>query len=149
MEEESKKATQKAMALLLHKDRTRQELFDRLLKAGFAEENVEDAIAYVESFHYIDDERYARVYISYHRDSRSAKEIRYKLKAKGVPAEIIDHAIEDEYHGPEDAIRHLLEKRLKGRDVSELTREERQKHIAYLGRKGYPFPEIRRVFDEL
>ncbi len=38
MSEEEKKAVKKAMDLLLHKDRTRQELRERLEKAGFSPE---------------------------------------------------------------------------------------------------------------
>ena len=36
MSEEEKKAVKKAMDLLLHKDRTRQELRERLEKAGYS-----------------------------------------------------------------------------------------------------------------
>ena len=49
----------KALAILNHKDRTRWELCDKLEKAGFEQEVIEDAVAYAESFHYIDDLRYA------------------------------------------------------------------------------------------
>ena len=36
--EENKKATEKAMNLLLQQDRTRKELLDRLYRAGFSKE---------------------------------------------------------------------------------------------------------------
>lgn len=151
MQEEIKKATEKAMALLLHKDRTRFELTDRLKKFGFSSEAINEAMAYVESFGYIDDLRYACNFVSFRRENKSAKEIIYKLREKGVSQEIIEQAMEEEYQGESDAICRLLEKRLKGRNVSELTREEKEKHMAYLCRKGYSFRAVQcalQSFDE-
>ncbi len=80
----------KAMALLLHKDRTRWELCDRLVRAGFEDDVVEDAIAYVESFHYIDDRRYAVRFAEIYCESRSIKRIRQDLMKRHVPEEYIE-----------------------------------------------------------
>ena len=52
------KARKKALTLLTDRDRTRSELADRLKRAGFSEEIVSDAVAYAESYGYINDERY-------------------------------------------------------------------------------------------
>ncbi len=152
MEEESKKATQKAMALLLHKDRTRQELIDKLTGAKFSKEAIEAAIQYVESYGYIDDERYARMYADFHKTEKSKKEIKRKLKEKGISDDILSVVFSDylteEGDDPEElALRALVEKRLRGRSVSELTYEEKQKQMRYLAGKGYPIDLIKHVFS--
>ena len=72
-DEESKKAAEKAMSLLLHKDRTRQELIQRLYQAGFSEAASEEAIQYVEQFGYINDRRYVENYIMFQQGIRSRK----------------------------------------------------------------------------
>ena len=54
------RAKLKAMSLLKYQDRTRKELKDRLMRAEFPEFITEGAIAYVESFGYINDEEYVR-----------------------------------------------------------------------------------------
>ena len=51
----SKRAAKKAMKLLEHMDRTEKGLRDRLHQAGFGQDAIEAAMAYVESYGYIDD----------------------------------------------------------------------------------------------
>lgn len=63
------KAKKRAMLILQHNDRTEWELTDKLNKAGFSEEAVESAVEYVRSFHYIDDERYAKRFVEIYHDS--------------------------------------------------------------------------------
>ena len=53
--EEMKKARRKAMSLLEHMDRTEKGLSERLRQAGFSAEAAEDAMNYVRSYGYIDD----------------------------------------------------------------------------------------------
>ena len=47
-------------------------------------EAVEDAIAYVKSYGYINDARYARTYISFRMETRSRQKILSELQLKGV-----------------------------------------------------------------
>ena len=54
-----KRAKMRAMHLLEQGDWTRRGLEDKLLKSGYPPHAAEEALAYVESFHYIDDKRYA------------------------------------------------------------------------------------------
>ena len=63
--EERNRARKKAMRLLEHMDRTEKGLTDKLRQAEFSPEAVEDAIAYVKSYGYINDARYARTYIPF------------------------------------------------------------------------------------
>ena len=157
-DEEAKKATEKAMALLLHKDRTAWELKDRLYRAGFSEKAGEFAFEYVSKYGYINDLRYATRYIDFHKTSKSRNVIRRKLKEKGVTEDIITEAFlsyadtgdamdDSNTADPEViALRSLIKKRLKGREVSELTYEEKQKQMRYLAGKGFPTEMIRREF---
>ncbi len=152
MDEESKKATEKAMALLLHKDRTKHELIERLKAAKFSYEAIDAALEYVISYGYIDDMRYAKVYTDYHKTSKSKREISRKLKEKGISDEILtavfsDYQTEDGEDPEEIAIKALIEKRLKGIPISDLSYEEKQKQMRYLAGKGYPIDMIRRVFN--
>lgn len=149
-DEESKKAAEKAMSLLLHKDRTRQELIQRLYQAGFSEAASEEAIQYVEQFGYINDRRYVENYIMFQKGRRSRKEMLYKLAEKGIDRELVCQVMEEtEYSGEEEAIEKLALKRLKGRMISELSYEEKQKIMAYIGRKGYDFHTIKKVLSQL
>lgn len=149
-DEESKKAAEKAMSLLLHKDRTRRELLERLYRCGFSEEASREAMEYVESFGYINDRRYTENYIMFQKGRRSRKEMIYKLSEKGVPKELVYLVMEEmEYDGEEDAIHVLIVKKLKGRPVHEISYEEKNKIIASLGRKGFELGAIKKVLSQL
>ena len=77
-------------------DRTEAQLREKLLQAEFSPELVEDAIAYVKSYGYIDDERYVRNYIEYRREQKSRRQLEQELQyRKGVPQELIQKVYED------------------------------------------------------
>lgn len=148
--EESKKAAEKAMALLLFKDRTRQELMTRLYRAGFSETASLEAMDYVEQFGYINDRRYVENYVMFQKGKKSRREMVYQLTERGIEGDIISEVLEEcEYDGEQEAVRMLLKKKLKGRRLCETSYEERQKMMAYLGRKGYEFHTIKKVFSQL
>lgn len=150
MDEEDKRAAKKAMDLLLQQDRTEKELSERLCRAGFSEKAAAAAMAYVSSFGYIDDLRYASNYLAYHKGQRSKKELQFKLMNKGVPKDVIARAMEE--YTPEDereALRNQLRKRLKGKAVQELELKEKNKITASLARKGYGITAIRKIMEEM
>lgn len=137
----------KAMALLNHKDRTKWELIDRMKRSGFEEEVIEDAIAYVESFHYIDDERYAVRFAEIYCESRSVQRIRQDLQKRHIDDEYIQLALENINWDDSAALQKEVQKLLKGHaiDLEELPYEEKQKMAAKLYRKGFRTAEIFRV----
>ena len=146
---EYKKAAAKAMSLLLAQERTKKDLTDRLLGAGFSKEAANYALEYVMGYGYVDDLRFAENYLAFHRDKRSRKELRFKLLGKGVPPEVIDRAMEDYCEEDERAAAAVrLEKRLKGKALSGMEKKEKEKIMAHLAGKGYPLPIIRQVMLE-
>lgn len=149
-DEECKRATSKAMALLLHKDRTRSELASRLDREGFSQQASLEAIKYVEHFGYINDQRYVENYLMFQKGKRSRREIFYKLSEKGISDELIQQVMEEiEYQGEEEAVELLICKRLKGKQPGDLSYEERGKIFTYLGRKGYEMNTVKKVFSKL
>ena len=139
-----KRAIKRAMHLLEKIDRTEQQLRKKLLEGGYPNELVEEAIAYVKSYHYIDDERYARTFIRLNQDRRSIGRMKMDLFAKGISADMIDRAIDEEYETlPETLIQKLIEK--KNFDPDTATRQETAKMYQYLFRKGFSRDEIMHV----
>lgn len=146
VEDEILKAKKKAMSLLQHMDRTEWELRAKLEKAGFAEEAVEEAIAYVRSFHYIDDRRYACRFAEIYRTSRSINRIRQDLQKKHISDELITFALEEIEYDDSQALRKALDKVLPEKD-STLSYEEKQKVIAKLYRRGFQVDHIVKQLD--
>ncbi len=146
---ESKKpefpARKKAMQLLERMDRTEQNLRRKLTEKDFTPDEVEDAIAYVKSYHYLDDKRYARTYVRFHGASKSSTRLYQDLLQKGIDKETAREAIDEAYEGDEDAqIRALLEK--KHYDPN-MDRKEKQRIYAFLMRRGFPASKILRAME--
>lgn len=142
--EEQKKAKLRAMHLLERMDRTEGELREKLQK-NYEPEIVEEAIAYVKSYGYIDDRRYVKNYIEYKSDKKSRRQIEQELiYRKGVPGELVRQVYEElEPRDETILIRRWMEKKKFNPETAE--REEMQKFYHFLMRKGFSYEDIQRV----
>ena len=144
--EELVRAKRRALYLLADMDRTEKELCDKLKKTGYSEETVSAAMEYVKSFGYIDDARYASRYIESFRDRKSRVKMTYDMAAKGVDREVIEKAfLEYPEYDETDLIRHLAEKKLRGKDLTDPA--VYQKTAAYLARRGFASGDIVKVLQ--
>ena len=79
-----KRATKRAMHLLEKQDRTEYQLREKLRQNEYPKEAVEQAIAYVKSYHYIDDLRYACSYVRYQKEKRATADFSRIYRRKGL-----------------------------------------------------------------
>lgn len=143
----TKRARKRAMFLLEKMDRTESQLRDKLRQGLYGEEIVEDAVAYVKKYHYIDDERYARNYTRYQKERKSRRQIQMDLLHKGVAKEWIERALEAECETEyeQDLIWKWLEKkRYSGQDAD---LKEKQKIYQFLMRKGFHTQDIMHALE--
>ena len=148
MDDEILRAKKKAMYLLERNDRTEWELNDKLVQNGFSQEAIAEAVAYVKSYHYIDDKRYAVKFVETFCDRRSIRRIRQDLYKRHVPEEYINLAIENIDGDDSVALDREAEKLLRGvDDLSAITYDEKQKLAAKLYRKGFRMGDIIRRLD--
>ena len=143
-----KRARLRAMNLLTKREYTEKQLRDKLREGQYPEEIIGDALAYVASFHYIDDFRYAVTYITDHESTRSRKRVEQDLIGKGISKEIMERAWEEwEAKGgrqdEESMIRQLLEKRKYDPETADW--KERQKIWTFLMKKGFSGEAVRKV----
>ena len=135
-----KRAKLRAMNLLQKRDYTEHKLRDKLREGMYSEEVIDDAISYLKSYKYIDDERFARDYIAYQMNLRSRNRIKQDLIQKGVSSDIIERLLSEAYteedNDPELALCVSLLKK-KHYDPDSITFEEQQKLMAFLYRKGF------------
>ena len=129
------RAKLKAMSLLKYQDRTRKELKDRLMRAEFPEFITEGAIAYVESFGYINDEEYIRRYMEYKAGTKSRIQIKMDLRKKGIGTEILERIFDEYEYEEDDVLEEQVQKRI--RQKGSVTKENFQKDYGYFARKGF------------
>lgn len=135
-----KRAKLRAMNLLKSRDYTVAQLRRKLADGGYPEEVIQEALAYMEQFHYTDDLRYAVNFIQSYENSRSRRRIEQDLLGRGIDRETLRSAWREweEQGGTQDEeamIRALLQKRHF--DPREAGQKERQRMYGFLVRRGY------------
>ena len=140
-----KRAKKRAMHLLERMDRTEQQLRGKLTEGGYPADLVEEAIDYVRSYHYVDDERYADTYVQLHGETKSRGRLLMELQGRGIDRELAEQVLSahDEERDEPDMIRKLLEKRHF--DPEEASPEERRRMYGYLMRRGFKSSDVFRA----
>ena len=143
-----KRAKLRAMNLLKGREYTTKQLHDKLMDGGYPERIIDEALAYVKSFHYTDDLRYAVAYITGHESTRSRRRIEQDLLGKGIDKHTLEKAWQEwEVQGgaqdEQTMIRELLKKR--GYDPKTADRKEKQRQGTFLLRKGFSGENVRRA----
>lgn len=135
-----KRAKLRCMNLLQSRDYTRKQLVDKLMQGDYPEECIEEAVAYVESYGYLDDFRYTKDFIEYNINNKSRMRIETDLMRKGIKGDLIKRAFEElNLLGVEQdevaMIRGLLGK--KNFCAETATKQEQQKMFGFLYRRGF------------
>lgn len=150
-EVENKKARAKAMRLLEHMDRTERGLYEKMKAAEFSEYAIADAMAYVKSFGYINDQRYAEAYLRTRVESKSRQQLTMELLRKGVEKHVVDLAWEEviELEEPDERtiIRNMVLKKYE--EGTTLDQKSMRRLYGQLMRKGFRGGDVSAVLNEL
>ena len=142
------RAKKRAMNLLQKREYTTAALREKLRDGDYPEACIEEALAYVESYGYVDDLRYARDFIVYNLDRKSRMRIEQDLMRRGIHKDTVRslfEELEEEGAKQDEAamIRRLLEK--KKYDAETADGREKQRMYAFLYRKGFHSEAINRA----
>ncbi len=135
------RAKKRAMNLLQKREYTTAALREKLRDGEYP-------VAYVESYGYVDDLRYARDFIVYNLDRKSRMRIEQDLMRKGIQKDSVRavfEELEEEGTRQDEAsmIRTLLDK--KKYDAKNADVQEKQRMYAFLYRKGFHADAINRA----
>ncbi len=139
------RARKRTMYLLERMDRTEAQLREKLRQGRYPEDIIENAIAYVKGFHYVDDLRYAESYVRCYSQSKSRRLLYQELVGKGVPRDLIEQALEEEYETEDESskIARWLEKKHYSAEAADP--KQRQRMYQFLLRKGFRSGDILRL----
>ncbi len=140
------KAKDTAFKYLGYKARTKYEIEKKLIEKEFPTEIVERTINLLLTYGYIDDESYAKKFISEKINYKGygKHRIKYELKMKKVDEQIIDDLLTDTHDDELEKAIKLATKKIKNKNIDY---KEKQKVIAYLQRRGYSFDIIKESID--
>lgn len=134
-EGEAGKAAVRAMKILLYKQRSEQELRQKLQEEGFEADAIDLAVEYCASFGYVNDRKYAENYLLSYRNRKSARVIRSELEQRGVASAVIDEAFEEHPYEEREIADELVRK--KAGVPHRLDDRELRRTYGYLARKGF------------
>lgn len=146
-----KRTKLRTMNLLKSRPYTEKKLREKLQMGQYPKCCIEEAVSYVKSYGYVNDEQYAADYLFYHGNQLNKVQIFRKLKEKGIDDEVIERAYEtycDHGDAPkeEELIRGFLKKKeISAGDIKEW--EFRNKIIRSLLQKGFSYDRILAVLD--
>ena len=112
-----KRATLRCMNLLQSRPYTESKLRSKLKEGGYPQESVDSALAYVKSYHYVDDLQFAKDYIVNQAGKKSKRVLEQDLIARGVSRDEIEAAFaEAEQIVGQPVV--IVQKSVKGKGVS-------------------------------
>ena len=142
-----KRATLRAMHILERTDKTEAQLRKKLEESEYPKEAVESAIAYVTSYGYLDDRRYAKHYIEWKKKGKGKARLKMELAQKGISREIIEEVLESTDFGEtREMIRQIILKKRKTNIP--MNEKEKQRLYGFLMRKGFSSSDILAVMRE-
>ena len=139
-----KRAFARALYILQRSFRTEGELQRKLKQGYYPEEIIRETLELIQNYGYIDDRRYAENYIAQKSKKYSRLQIQYKLLEKGVDRGLIQELLEETPAEEGPLIRKLLEKKHFSPDMN---REEKQKVMASLFRRGFGYEAVRQAME--
>lgn len=139
---EYERARKRAMYLLGSRPYSTAALREKLLN-NYSEETADKVVEDMTRYGFLDDEDYAnRLASSIIRGKKyGLHRAKAEMRRKGVPDELIEQALSEYSH--EDMTESLTELVRKKYSERIYDRDERQKVIAALARRGYGFGEIK------
>ncbi len=149
-DDELGKAVDKALGFLTYRPRSVREVRDRLAKKGVEPATIEATIERLAGWGYIGDEGFARYWVENRgaNQPRGKRLLRQELWQKGVERETVDRVLEEAELDEYDTALTLARKRL--RQVAALDEAAQRRRLgAFLQRRGYDWPTVKRVLDTL
>ena len=158
-------AKRRAMNLLIKSDRSVAEIRSKLSEDGHNPEIIAEVLKFLDSYGYLDDRRTAEQLVRAYREQKSIREIRSKLKMRGISDEDAEYAINTVYnehsasmndagfeasaaeHEISVMVSQLKRSGMTPESIHALDRKDRDKLAAKFYRKGFKADNIRKVLD--
>ena len=131
-------AMERAMRLLSMRAHTSSELRQKLLRAGFPPDEVDQAIAECEKRHYLDDRLFAEDCANLWLErGHGARSIRCKLRQKGICAELAAAALGNSEDAEPEAACRAIDGRMPSLLREKDPRKRRAKALRFLAARGF------------
>lgn len=129
------RAKERALYLLERKPFSVSMMKDKLFNNEYSQDIIERVILFLEEYHYLDDERYIRMYVESYSSRKSKKQIICDLLKKGLSKERIHSYFEKFEYSEQECFEKQFERYIRGKDLENW--QVRQKVFRYFYGKGF------------
>lgn len=140
-----KRAKERALYLLEQRPLSVSMLKNKLKDNDYPSAIIDEVVAFLEKYHYLDDKEYISLYIETYSIKKSKKQMVYDLLQKGVSRDLIDGYFEDNDYSERGLCKKQMERYLRGKDIED--KIIRQKLFRYLYGKGFSSTLIQDLLD--
>lgn len=133
----------RAINYIESRERTEYEIRNKLKTLYYTEEVIDRVIAFLEEYHYVDDERYARQFVDTYSNRKSKARLRQDLMLKGVDKEIIQYTLEETAVDEEAVLRELVDRKLF--HIDKLDDNMYRRTVNFFMRRGYNYQLISKI----
>ncbi len=141
-----KRARERSFYLLKDSDKTEAQIRRKLKEGYYPPSVIEETLIFLREHRYVDDERYTRFFVEQMQGKKSRREISMKLMERGVSRDLIQLVLEETEVQEEEALYKLMEKKLRGKDLSDP--KLRDKVFQHFYRKGYSPGQIEQIYRQ-
>lgn len=141
------------LKLLGYKARSEYEIKEKMLKKGYSQNSINEAIKYLKELKYIDDEEYAKSYI---KDRVNTKKLGYnriksELYNRRIDSIILENTMNETYNSEDEYDRalELAERKMNTSYRNDDTQAAYRKLGGFLQRKGYSMDTIIKVLNKV
>ena len=138
-ESEKQNALNKAMNYINTSYKTTKQVRDYLNKKGYDKSVIEFVILKLKEYNFLDDKKYAEVYVQTYSKKYGINMLKTKLFERGIHKDIVDECLK-EFSSNNETIDSFLLKKINGKPLSQ---DLLTKCIRFLTGKGFKYDEIK------
>jgi regulatory protein len=151
LNEEKKKARDRALNFLSYRDRSEKEIRTKLKDVGYDENIIDWVIGELKRLKFLDDERFAQSYVQTQMITRPVGEyfLKRELKQKGVDEELIEQTVEKAYEEKDQfsvALELAQQRKKRYKNIDEMKAKKRVSD--FLLRRGFSWDVVSEVMEQ-
>lgn len=145
------KCKNSALKIIERNYKTKKEIVDKLLQKEFEKDTINRVIKFLEEYNFLNDDNYAKMYVSDKKKNQGQRKIKYDLIRKGID----ENTIEEELSSISDGDQFDSAYELGRKKYNTIIKRENdkfklsQKLYRFLISKGFSYDIVSRVVKEL
>ena len=144
-ENEKTIALNRCAKLLSKTLKTEKQIKDYLKTKGFNENVILAVLEKLKEYSYVDDKKYAELFIKSNLNKMGKLKLKQKLKEKGIKKDLIESSL-SLFDTDLTNVLNIAEKYIKNKELNQKTKASTYRHLLS---KGFSYDEIKQVIEKL